>query len=273
MQNPGLTVANDASPGDWIAPRLHGKFGAVTLVVPSGFAAYVRICHPARDSHGKIARWSEVAQVTGRTAHSLMQWHALVGSPDSDKFKGSLWDGEAPDRGNLALPQLEELCKLLGWHTTDANRCFLGLWTGWAWVEGSGLVIMRMQLGTNHIRVEDSPESVDPAFSVEELHRARLKLPDRDYVLLAGPLSGATSIRDADCPKLSMSQSPNLFWPADHNWFVASEIDFDSTLVGGSVDLTQSILAAPGLDAWPVGPDDSLAFDADKINYVAGEPS
>jgi hypothetical protein len=49
---------------------------------------------------------------------------------------------------------------------------------------------------------------------------------------------------------------------------VASEIDFDSSLVGGSSDLIRDILNAPGLDAWAVGPDDSLAFDADNINEV-----
>jgi hypothetical protein len=63
-------------------------------------------------------------------------------------------------------------------------------------------------------------------------------------------------------------QSPNLFWPADHAWCVASEIDFDSTLIGGSTDLIQTILDTPALDAWPVKPEDSLACDADRVNDV-----
>jgi hypothetical protein len=50
---------------------------------------------------------------------------------------------------------------------------------------------------------------------------------------------------------------------------VASEIDFDSTLVGGSVRLIDVILRTPELDAWPVTADDSLAYDADGINQVA----
>jgi hypothetical protein len=57
-------------------------------------------------------------------------------------------------------------------------------------------------------------------------------------------------------------------WPSDRAWFLASEIDFDSTLVGGTRDLIESILDNPGLDAWPVGPDDSLAYDADRINLI-----
>lgn len=269
MPIPSLTIANDASVGEWIAPRLRGEFGAVTLAVPSDFAAYARICHSAWDRRGKMIKWSEVAQVTGRKAHRLMQWHAIVGSSDSDKFKGSLWDGEAPDRGNLALPQLEELCEILGRHTTDANQCFLGLWVGWGWI-GGGSVITSWRREADHTRVKGSPELVPPAFSTEELHRACLKLPDRDYVLLAGPLSGAARILEPGMSKIVKSQSPNLFWPEDRTWFVASEIDFDSTLVGGSADLIKAILAAPGLDAWPIGPDDSLAADADKINHVAG---
>jgi hypothetical protein len=31
-----------------------------------------------------------------------MQWHTIVGSPDPLNFTGSLWPGEAPERGNLA---------------------------------------------------------------------------------------------------------------------------------------------------------------------------
>ncbi len=62
--------------------------------------------------------------------------------------------------------------------------------------------------------------------------------------------------------------SANLMWPSDRAWFLASEIDFDSTLVGGTRDLIESILDNSGLDAWPVGPDDSLAYDADRVNLT-----
>jgi hypothetical protein len=50
---------------------------------------------------------------------------------------------------------------------------------------------------------------------------------------------------------------------------VATELDFDSTLVGGSVELVAAILEAPALDAWAVRPDDSLASDADRVNQAA----
>ncbi len=50
---------------------------------------------------------------------------------------------------------------------------------------------------------------------------------------------------------------------------MASEIDFDSTLIGGSSELARALLAEPELDAWPVEPADLLTASADKINQVS----
>jgi hypothetical protein len=261
-----LTVTPDASSGSWIEPRLRGDFGAVTLAVPSGYAAYARICHPASDRHGNAVSWSEVASETGRTAHPLMQWHALVGSPDALNFTGSLWSGGDPERGDLAPHVLGALCALLRRHTADAERCFFAMWFGWGWVHGGGQMaqITLARAGSSPTPAEDPP----PAVSADEFSRPRLLLPHREYLLLSGPLSAATKIGDPGGLGGFEPHSPNLFWPADHAWCVASEIDFDSTLVGGTTDLIRAIVNAPGLDAWPIGPDDSLAFDADRVNEV-----
>ena len=264
---PGLRVTEDASAGAWLAPRLHGHFGAVTLSVPSGYAAYARICHPVTDRDGRSASWSQVAAATGRRAHALMQWHAVVGSPDSLNFTGSLWPGGDPERGNLAPVELALLCEQLATHTELAECCFFGLWIGWGWVEQGSVRLSAgsaSRAGVGRVATTGSGEP-EPTFSAEELQRPRLKLPGREYLMLSGPLSAATQLGDAAG---FWPQSPNLIWPPDRTWCVASEIDFDSTLVGGTPELIQAILDAPGLDSWRVGPDDSLAYDADRINLV-----
>jgi len=207
MPGPGVSVVEDASLGAWIAPRLGGEFGAVTRVVPSGYQAYARICHPPSDTSGRSVSWSDVASATTRTTHPLMQWHALVGSSDPFNFTGSLWPGGNPECGNLAPRPLEILCEILGEHTTDAGRCIFGVWSGWSWVGDGGLARCTEPVGT-----------------------------------IADPLG-----------------RPRL---------VLSGTDFDSTLIGGSSDLMDAILDAPGLDAWRVSPADSLAADADRINAV-----
>jgi len=265
-----LRVTEDASAGEWIAPRLGGEFGAVTRAVPSGYEAYARICHPPGDREGCPVRWSDVARVTGRTAHPLMQWHALVGSWDSLDFTGSLWPGCDPSRGNLALDPLRALCALLAKHTTDLEHCFFALWIGWGWVEGIGTTtITLVPEGTSKPpAVERGPA----AFSAEELSRPHLILPGREYLLLEGPLIAVSQLGDPGGLGGFTRKSPNLFWPADRAWCVASEVDFDSTLVGASAEAILEILETPELDAWPVAPDESLAADADRINYVPSSP-
>ncbi len=118
-------------------PRGLGEPGTVTGTVPSGYAAYARICHPAEDRNGRLVTWAEVAQATGRQAHPLMQWHAVVGSPDSLNMKGSLWPGDNPERGNLVPEVLGPLCGLLADHTATADQCSFCLWEGWGWIHGT----------------------------------------------------------------------------------------------------------------------------------------
>jgi hypothetical protein len=72
---------------------------------------------------------------------------------------------------------------------------------------------------------------------------ATLELPLRTYLLAEGPIARA----------LELGRSPNLLWPRDRAWFPATEIDFDSTLVGGDRDLADAILADPLIEAACVG--------------------
>ena len=253
-----LRVSDDVSPAAWIAPRLGGDFGAVTRTVPGGYEAYARICHPVADRDGRPVTWSEVAAATGAQAHRLMQWHALVGSSDPLNFTGSVWGGSDPRRGNLAPEALVALISLLGDHTAAASACFFCLWEGHGWVDRPPTEVRSYSAGVD--RPEPAPRAA--AFSAEELCRARVELPHRRYLLLLGALPAATQIGFPP-----HRQSPNLFWPADQAWCVATELDFDSTLVGGTTELINAILDVPALDVWQMQAEDSLAADADLINH------
>ncbi len=199
-----------------------------------------------------------------------MQWHALVGSADPLDMTGSLWPGGDPQRGNLVPEVLAHLCHALADHTATPERCFFCLWEGWGWIHGGPVrpaVARRSGAGAAPV---SSGDPIALAFSAEELKRPRLRLPNRDYLLLAGSLEAALQIGDWYGPAAFAfaSQSPNLFWPTDRAWCVASEIDFDSTLVGGTIELVDAILQAPEFDSWRVQPGDSLAHDADRVNPV-----
>ena len=43
-------------------------------------------------------------------------------------------------------------------------------------------------------------------------------------------------------------------------------IDFDSTLIAGSEELADQLMSTDTLETWLVDPDDSLTYDADRIN-------
>jgi hypothetical protein len=266
-----LTITDGAKVGGWIRPKLGGEFGAVSLQVPKGFEAYARIFHPASDPEGHPVSWAEVAKACGTIPHREMQWHAILGLADAkgrggscspDDPNGAKWAGSDPPTGGMDIEALDALCEILAVHTVDPAHCFFGLCTIQDW--------------------EDS-------FSADE-SQPLLALPDgRDHIVLAGPLSAVNQIaydwsklgsaqaifiankdeqlsNELDAPELLRRDAPNLIWPADYTWLVASEVDFDSTLVGGTDKLIEAIVESSKLEAWQVEPSNSLAINADKIN-------
>lgn len=50
-------------------------------------------------------------------------------------------------------------------------------------------------------------------------------------------------------------QSPDFMWPADHTWCVATDIDDDSTLIGGPPRLIDELCASTRLEVLPIAPD------------------
>ena len=111
------------------------------------------------------------------------------------------------------------------------------------------------------------PPPPPAALPPEVLGGPRLRLPGRDHVLFRGPLRAALTIGHTLPGGMRFwPRSPNLLWPADRSWCLATEIDFDSTLVAGSRALVDAVLAAPDLEAWDVGPDDDLTNAGDHVN-------
>jgi hypothetical protein len=47
-------------------------------------------------------------------------------------------------------------------------------------------------------------------------------------------------------------ESPNLWWPDDRAWCVATEIDLDSTYVGGSATMIRELLSDSRFEALEV---------------------
>jgi hypothetical protein len=254
--------ARTVEPAHWIEPRLIDAFGAVTRTVPGGFDAYARVLHPANHFVGDDyvhVRWADVARMSGRTMHPLAQY-SRISDPAPGADVDALQRVTGPKTGDLEPDVLGALCGVLAMHTDDPSSAYLAVWEGWGEFSG-GTAIAYATMGEPVARPQPAPREWQL-----DVRAPMFELPARRYWLYAGPLNDALAIGHWSSADDFWPRSPNLFWPADRSWCVATEVDFDSTLVGGTSELIRDILDDGALEAWPVGPADSLAFDADVIN-------
>lgn len=262
-----VTLTGEVGAGEWIRGRLTG-WEKATGVIPTGFAAYARILHPVpvdpvETAPGKYTQqycsWSEIAEKTGRIIHPAVQFSALIGASQPGKTSSDEWDDAAPSEGNLPPRETAALCDIAARHTSTPQDAYFAVWEGWGQLNGGSVAFGIDERGRPWQR------RIPPLLSYRERRVPRLELPDRSYHLFRGPLDAIEALSQMEEGDHSW-QVPSLWWPADRAWCVASEIDFDSTLVGGSAALIAEVLASPDLEALPLDPDTDLTWTGDRIN-------
>ena len=237
-QPDGVELLEDVSPAGWLEASLwpwdnHSVKSGVQLglILPEGFAAYARVFHPADlDGEHGLVRWSTVASWTGRTVHPLMQFGRIANLPDP--YTHPSW-GSLPICGELSDKELRAVAEALREFTSTADHCYFCVWDGYGFIDRD--------------RYKEVP---------------RVRLPGRDYLLFRGPLASIMSFADPS----SAWQSPNIWWPADRVWCVATEIDLFDTYIGRSTDCIERILSCPELEALPATIEARIDFGADTIN-------
>jgi hypothetical protein len=222
---------------DWIAAALAPfEEGLVASVIPRGFAAYARVLNPARAARGRgtrPVRWREIAQWSGVPLHPDSQFHSIA-LPPQQPAGPPPWNGQGPERGSLDLADAEALIELLQPHTSTPEACLFCMWDGWGWDTAMYVALP----GEPPIPL---PDPVPP----EVRYGPRVRLPGRDYLLYTGPADAALAFAG------SPGQTPNLWWPADRAWCVASEVDLSWSYVGGPAGLIDELIADQRLEALP----------------------
>ena len=131
-------------------------------------------------------------------------------------------------------------------------EAWLALWNGYGWLGGPG---------SRSFKFFGPPAPDVPMVYLRQppLPRrgARLvHLPNRAYFLYRGTLDQVPGWMDG----------PNLWWPDDRSWCVASEIDLPWTYVGGPKALIAKVLADERLGPKPLSLDEStLARDHPEL--------
>jgi hypothetical protein len=241
---PGVTPADDSTATQWLVGALdhrwvqrRGVLVTVASFVPTGFAAYARVFHPVprtweSDENGMLVapvpltlRWADVASWSGQTLRSDSDFHQLATPPPGRSPQPADLHITDPVTFSEAPPELlGALATILQAHTTTPDACWFALWDGY---------------GDLGLSSDGGP--------------ARLHLPGRSYLLYTGPVTAATAFATPGAP-----HAPTLWWPADRAWFVGSDVDLDSSYVGGTEATIDQLLRQPDIEALPTSADTQL---------------
>jgi hypothetical protein len=269
MWPPSFKPCFDLTPADWIRPRLLpwgiGMGTPVTSIAPVGYDAYVRVFHPAlAPAPRDLATWQEVADWSGRTFHPLAQFlrMSVPAKPDP----GAPPFVEPPLTGVVIPAICEPLVRELTRLTATPSTCYFALWEGWGELAGSRT---RFVGATVDDPIRDAEEHMVAGWQRQVARLPRLEHLHRRYVLGHGSIGAACDLYRqpfVSDPWPTLGLTPQIWWPEDRAWVLASEIDFDSTIIASTNAGAEALLACEGLEALLVPTDGRLDIDGDEIN-------
>ncbi|GAB4587011.1 hypothetical protein [Nocardia sp. IFM 10818] len=289
-----MEITTDVERGGWLLARV-GEDG-VGGIAGTGFEAYARILHPVEatrrdatvtDEWGGPAivaeamwPWAEVAARTGRVMHPLVQWRNLTdGEAEAAMSFGDGWAVGQTAEGWFDPSLLAALTVHLRAATETPEEVTAGVWNGFGELNTSADAVLIVSTDGDPHDIERERARIDAELAAAvtpEVGRAVvagpfLRWPGRDFILFDTALSELADPTwvyaaglgwTADFPGVT----PQLLWPADHAWVVASEIDFDSTIVAGSRGLIAAVLADHRFESFEIAEDADLSWDGDTIN-------
>jgi hypothetical protein len=196
----------------------------------------VRVGSVAPTGFGRVVRvlhpagegrsWADVARANNRVVHPLVQWGSIA-----THFDGSGRSSDVdPEEGSAPAATLAAILE----HCRADGEVIYGVWDGFGtWMD------------------EADQSDLMPGWG------------GRSYRLFLAGKGAFTQWPGMDSP---WPQSANLIWPADHSWCIATEIDWDSTLVACVDEVADGILADERLEAFEVSYDDDLSWYGDTVN-------
>ncbi|WP_205649360.1 hypothetical protein [Agromyces sp. LHK192] len=285
----------DVSRGDWVRDRMVARFGDLRAIVPGGFEAFARILHPVsaqrpvgatweevrsgaspEDWEYRDTTWAEAAEHVGVTWHPLVQWNRIAATdPANGSWNGipgrDGWRFAPPSMGDLDAETFAIIARALARHTSTPGAGCAAVWEGHGgMLSDAGFAVLTFSaLGETDASATDA-SGIRPPLGPEVDAGPRFSLPDREHVLFE---AGIAEFEASDWPARAPwartvwnAPSPNLVWPEDRAWVLATEIDFDSTVVGGSSALVEELVGTAGLEAVRIPADADLTWDGDLIN-------
>jgi len=233
--------------------------------------------------------------------HRLVAPGVVVENEDGPRDAAG-WRYNQPLTGDAPAGLVCSLAAVLVRHTTTPDAGFAAVWEGFGGLlghvgvgpsrgfyqiteDGAGadptLARHNSMLGsaTRDVfnRVFRRPTWQEGILSREISEAPRLQLPDRGFVLfhagvaefadpdwaLAAPWRDLEAERHGFAPD---AHAPGILWPEDRSWVSVTEVDFDSTIVGGTRALIDDLVADERLEALALDADADLTWDGDEVN-------
>ncbi|MEM9712252.1 MAG: hypothetical protein AAGA17_08555 [Actinomycetota bacterium] len=252
---PHARPATDAAARDrWPPPRAV-PFGRVGSVVPPGFGAYRSALHPALRFDGdrrEAVSWADVVAELGREITHPDDWRDL----DGDLVRVV---DQVPDEGRLPREVAEPLIEVLHDATTTPTRWWIGVWDGYGSISGGGA---RIPLGQRTRWARRRARRAAGRWRRERDSYARWA---GSAALIDDWSDGARRFRlfrggpDAVLAFGDRGEGPNLWWPDDGAWCVATDVDLPWTYVGASASTIDELERRTWLELRHVTPDEDVA--------------
>jgi hypothetical protein len=258
----GVELVKSAEPAEWATRRMDSATDPpqwkLSTFMPAGFDGYVRILHPLADRGGEGPSWpwARFARPDALPIAPEAELRDIVGPNSADQ--GWL-DEYAPMNGSMSSRTCASLIALLRRFTATPGLCWMAVWDGWgSWWPQIGFDLPRDATPKERAqaRAEGFRRAWDQHHKIQEA-TADIEFVERPwgrrYFLFKAPIDKAPAFH---------TQTPQLWWPEDHAWFVSTEIDGFSSYVGSSRHCADAILQSSELEvvdvAWDVSLDAGL---------------
>lgn len=277
---PSIVQLDSADSAYWLQDRLATNFGEPNTFVPRGFEAYARILHPIErdrpqppetwetiflaepmEFERELVSWKTVAAAEGKRIQKFTQSSSLsLADPQTSTqewFDSVGWRYSQTIEGDLEGGTLARVAAVLANHTSTPYQGVAAIWEGW----GAGTPV-RYSSARPALWGSVVARGAEAARNLKQIlngSQARLELPGRSHRLFAaGVLEFADLDWMAHAPwgeSEEYAQSPSILWPQDHTWVLVTEVDYDSTIIAGSMQLIDALLVTDGLEVFEVGSD------------------
>ena len=212
----------------------------MAATAPEGYPAYGRLFHPARERDGRSTRWAEVAGVTDTAFGRCAKFSHVASRPNHRRAARS---------GKAALPSWRAWTPPIGYafgRRSPTRRTISGTGSG---TDSAG--------GTppSSVPTLTSRRFPIPHSSPRRAQATCIRIPGRDHILYSGTLADALTWRPFP------HQTPHRWWPADHRWGVATDVDLPCSILGGAPERIAHLVRDPNLEVLALATDDVSAPD------------